>query len=208
MSAAALRIPQVVGIEPTKVFTLEEYLRREERAVHKHEFYNGQIIRMAGGKARHNEIAMNIGTAIKYAVRPLPLKYRVYNSDQKIYLESEKFGVYPDAVVVCEEPEFWQGREDLIVNPLLIVEVASKSTAQYDRKGKFELYRQLPSFKEYILVQQKTPLIESWFRLEPNTWNIDTVKDLSASILLRSLGVSISLSDVYENILFTEKPKK
>lgn len=208
MSVAALKVPQVVGVETTKIFTLEEYLRREERAVHKHEFYNGQIIRMAGGKARHNEIAMNIGSAIKYVVRPLPLKYRVYNSDQKIYLETEKFGVYPDAVVVCEEPEFWQGREDLIINPLLIVEVASRSTAQYDRKGKFELYRQLTSFKEYILVQQKTASVESWFRIEPNTWNIDTVKDLSASIVLRSLGISIPLSEVYENIVFNEKAKK
>ncbi len=208
MSVAALKVPQVVGVETTKIFTLEEYLRREERAVHKHEFYNGQIIKMAGGKAKHNEIAMNIGSAIKYAVRPLPLKYRVYNSDQKIYLEAEKFGVYPDAVVVCEEPEFWQGREDLIINPLLIVEVASRSTAQYDRKGKFELYRQLTSFKEYILVQQKTASVESWFRIEPNTWNIDTVKDLSASIVLRSIGVSIPLSEVYENIVFNEKAKK
>ena len=151
---------------------------------------------------------MNIGTAIKYAVRPLPLKYRVYNSDQKIYLEAEKFGVYLDAVVICEEPEFWQGREDLIVNPLLILEEASKSTAQYDRTGKFELYRQLPSFKEYILVQQKTPTVESWFRVEGNTWNIEMVKGLTDSILLRSLGVSIALSDVYENIVFGEKAKK
>jgi Uma2 family endonuclease len=207
MSTAAIKSPPINATSSIKEYTLEEYLQREEKALHKHEFYNGQIIRMAGAKARHNEIAMNLGSAIKIAIRPLPIKYRVYNSDQKIYIESENLSVYPDALVVSEAPQFWEGKEELIVNPLLIVEIASKSTASYDRTRKFDFYRHIPTFKEYVLVKQMTPSVESWFRTNPDTWHIVTEKNLSASIFLRSLGVSISLTDIYENITFNEKTK-
>ena len=83
------------------------------------------------------------------------------NSDQKIRIDSEDTTVYPDALVICEKPEFWNGREDIIVNPFVIVEVLSKSTQNYDRGEKFMLYQRLPSLKEYIVVEQHTPLVES-----------------------------------------------
>lgn len=187
-----------------KTYTLNEYLAREARSLHKHEFYNGKIVRMAGAKARHNQIAANITGALKYALRPLPRKFIVYNSDQKLYIESENVGVYPDALVVCEEPQFWKGREDLIVNPLLIVEVLSRSTASYDKSGKFLLYEQIPSFQEYVLVEQNYPRVESWFRTTEHSWDKTVQTDVNAAILLRSVNVSLSLSEVYEHIAFAE----
>ncbi len=185
-----------------KHFTLREYLDRELRSVNKHEFHNGKIITMPGGKAKHSEIATNFSHAIKLVIKPLPIKFRVYNSDLKVYIESADKAVYPDALVICEQPNYWQDREDLIVNPLLIVEVLSKSTRRYDRGDKFMLYQTLPSFKEYVLVEQKTPYVEAWFRERPATWNKVVEDQLSAAIVLRSLGVSIPLSDIYENIEF------
>lgn len=185
-----------------KHFTLREYLDRELRSVNKHEFHNGKIVAMPGGKAKHSEIATNFSHAIKLVIKPLPIRFRVYNSDLKIYIESADKAVYPDALVVCEQPDYWQDREDLIVNPLLIVEILSKSTRKYDRGDKFMLYQTLPSFKEYVLVEQKMPHVEAWFRERPNTWDKLVEDQISASIVLRSLGVSIPLSDIYENIEF------
>ena len=182
--------------------TLDEYLAREARSRHKHEFYNGNIVRMAGAKARHNQIAANLTGALKYALRPLPRKFIVYNSDQKVYIESENVGVYPDALVICEEPQFWQGREDLIVNPLLIVEVLSRSTASFDKSGKFLLYEQLPSFQEYVLVEQNYPRVESWFRLTEHSWDKTVQSAMDAFIELRSVGVSIALTEIYEHVPF------
>ncbi len=164
------KVPQVM-IAAEKKYTLDEYLTREARSLQKHEFYNGKIVRMAGAKARHNQIAANLTGALKYALRPLPRKFIVYNSDQKVYIESENVGVYPDALVVCEEPQFWRGREDLIVNPLLVIEVLSRSTASFDKSGKFLLYEQLPSFQEYVLVEQNYPRVESWFRTTEHSWD-------------------------------------
>lgn len=188
-----------------KTYTLEEYLAFEERSPNKHEFDNGKLIPMAKAKAKHNQIAANLTGALKYAVRPLPKKYIVYNSDQKVYIEVENRGVYPDALVVCEKPEFWKGDEELIVNPLLVVEVASRSTRAYDRNGKFLLYQKLPSFMEYILVEQNRPAVESWFRIEDDTWKKITEMSLEKSIALRSLGVSIDLAEIYEYVDFLKK---
>jgi Uma2 family endonuclease len=185
-----------------KQYTLREYLAKEDRSVHKHEFHNGQIIRMPGSKFKHNEITINLTTAIKIAVKESTNKYRLASSDQKIYIALLDKALYADALVICEAPEYWENREDLIVNPLLIVEVASKSTRQYDRGDKFMSYRFLSSFKEYVLVEQDKPWVESWYRSKPNNWEITEETDLSKSISLRSIGVSISLEDIYENIEF------
>lgn len=202
MTTAIAEINKNNTIRKPKVYTLREYLSREERSLHKHEFHNGQIVRMAGGKSKHNEIATNITSAIKYTVKPLPQKYRVYNSDQKIYIEARDKAVYPDALVICEKPEYWEDREDLIVNPLLIVEVASGSTRTYDRGNKFLLYELLPSFREYVLVEQNKPQIEIWYREDENTWKKSIIQDLNGAIFLKSIGVSIILADIYDNIEF------
>lgn len=185
-----------------KTYTLREYLAREERSLHKHEFHNGQIIRMPGAKAIHNEIAANITSTLKYTVKRLPSKFRIYNSDQKIFIQAVNKALYPDALVICEQPEFWEDREDLIVNPLLIVEVASRSTSLYDRGEKFFLYELLPSFREYVIIEQDKPHVEAWFREDETTWKKAIETDLNKSIFFKSIGVSIALSDVYDNIIF------
>jgi Uma2 family endonuclease len=200
---ALLDIPKIQ--RKPKVYTFEEYLRREERAIEKHEFYNGKITKMPGGTDIHSEVSTNASTALKLAVRPLPTKFRVYNSDLKIYVEPADTGVYPDALVICEQPEFWNNRRDVIVNPLLIVEVLSPSTQNYDKLGKFELYKLLPSFKEYVLVNTDYPSVETRFREEPDLWRIRTQIDMGSEILLKSLGVSILMTDLYDGIEFLRK---
>ena len=190
-----------------KLYTFEEYLRREEKAVEKHEFYNGKIIKMAGGTYNHSKISANALTALRVAVRNLPQKFSVHTSDLKIYIEPSDIGVYPDALVICQEPIFWKNRLDVIVNPLLIVEVLSPSTQSYDRLGKFELYKSLPSFQEYVLINADKHSVETRFREEPDLWRIKTEDDINNSVSLRSLGVSISMADIYEDIIFPVKKK-
>jgi Uma2 family endonuclease len=182
------------------LFSLEEYLLREEKNAYKSEFFNGQIFRMPGGKVKHNLIAGNTFSAIKIAVKSLEKAFLALNSDQKIYIPNKEIVVYPDALVIAEKPEYYKNRKDLITNPLLVVEVLSKSTRGYDKGEKFMHYRTLPSFKEYVLIEQDEFKVEIWHRAEENTWKITTVTDEEGSIYLNSIGISISLSDIYENI--------
>ncbi len=189
-------------LQKSKVYTFDEYLRREEKALEKHEFYNGQIIKVMGGTDVHSEISMNIGTAIKIATKSLLRVFRVYNSDLKIRIEASDIGVYPDALVICEQPEFWNNRRDIVTNPLLIVEVLSPSTQSYDRLGKFELYKQIPSFQEYVLVSTDGCSVETRFQEEPDLWRIKKYTNSNDTIALRSLGTTISMVEVYEHIEF------
>lgn len=187
-------------IRKPKSYTLAEYLDKEEMAVNKHQFFNGKIQQMAGAKAKHNQIALQVASALLVSVKKLSQKYRVYNSDQKIYIASENIALYPDALVISEKPEFYQGREDLITNPLLIVEVLSKSTQGYDRGEKFMLYQRCPSFREYILIEQETLQVESWCRIKENTWERTFETDKTKSLAIRSIGVELRLEDVYADV--------
>ncbi|MEN9613498.1 MAG: hypothetical protein RLZZ628_4312 [Bacteroidota bacterium] len=198
----AIAIHKLEKEKPVKIYTLQEYLAREAQSLQKNEFYNGQISTMPDSKFKHNEISANTISSVKWAIKPLPQKFRVITSDQKIYIEAENLAVYPDVLVICQEPEYWNQREDLIVNPLLIVEVLSRSTRKYDRRDKFMLYQLLPSFKEYVLIEQNKPSVESWFQQSDKTWNKLVVNGLENTIPLRTLGVTIALEDIYENIVF------
>lgn len=188
-----------------KQYSFTAYLNRETRAKEKHEFYNGKIIAMPGGTDTHSEISANVISALKVAVRPLPLKYRVYSSDLKIYIEEANTAVYADAFVISEQPVYWSKRRDIITNPLLIIEILSPSTRSYDRLGKFELYKMLPSFREYILINADKCSVETRFLEEPDLWRIKTETVLSNHIALKSLDVMIAMEDIYENIEFVGK---
>jgi Uma2 family endonuclease len=180
-------------IRKPKTYTLHEYLAREERSLHKNEFHNGQIVKKTSSTIQHNIIATNISCQIYTLIEAEGLPFTVINSDQKIYIVVEDKVLYPDAVVVFEVPERWENREDLLVNPLLIVEVWSKSTGSYDRNDKFMYYRMLTSFKEYVLIRQNTPKVEAFYKTSETTWDIMTETNLENSIALRSLGVSVAL---------------
>jgi Uma2 family endonuclease len=103
-------------------------------------------------------------------------------------------------LVVAEVPLYWQNNESLLINPVLIVEILSRSTRSYDRKGKFEEYATLNSFKEYLLIDQKKSHVERRFREEPDLWRNTNFVDMPSSIPLKSLNCSISMEDIYENV--------
>ena len=200
-------MPAAVALEEKKlkvekIYTFQEYLKKEEKTIEKHEFYNGQIIKRAGVKYQHNLVAGNIITALNNLIDTLSHNYLVLNSDQKIYIEAENICVYPDALVLSEVPVFWNCREDTITNPLLIVEVLSRSTATHDRTAKFMLYKTLPSFKEYVIINPNKASVETWFKQDEKTWINLTETDLSKEIFLKSMGVSVKLSNIYKRVEF------
>jgi Uma2 family endonuclease len=183
--------------------TLKEYVLWESKRDEKYEYHNGKIVKMPYARFPHNEIATNVIGALKVAIKGLPQKFRVSNSDQKIYIPSVNHGVYADVLVIGEKPEFWDDENLLLINPILIVEVLSKSTQRYDREGKFDLYKKLPSFMEYVLIRQDTCEVETRYREEPGLWRETVVSDINGAIFLKSLHCPIALLDIYENVAFS-----
>lgn len=201
---SAARNPLAI-LKPTvapRIYTLAEFLRREERSAERHEYYDGKIIRIPMARGPHNIITANTITTLHIAVRAANKKYLVYGSNQLVYLPKLNVGLYPDALAVCEKPAYWDDNQVLLVNPILIIEVISKSTGAYDRSDKFSEYKTCTSLQEYVLIEQDRCEIETRFREEPDLWRETIVTDPTGSIFLKSVGCAVSLADIYENVEF------
>ena len=188
----------------SKRYTFEEYLTLEEKAEHKSEYHNGRIYAMSGGTYRHGVIANNMGGILRDIAKGKGGKCTPTNSDVKVYIEKLNKAVYPDAMMICGEPEFKDKNKIILLNPILIVEVLSKGTASYDRGEKFRMYQQLPSFKEYLIVSQDQPKVECFYRESKDLWRISYAVGLDKTIHLYSMDCDIPLTEVYSFIAFEE----
>jgi Uma2 family endonuclease len=185
------------AIQPHPV-SLEAYFRMEEKALTKHEYHDGIIITMAGGKLPHNRLATKAVKLMDNFVEDNKLDYIVSNSDTKIRVEAYNKIVYPDAVVICEEEQFFQNREDTIINPLVIVEVLSGSTQKFDNTTKFEMYRTIPTFKEYVLIHQDRKHATVYTKQEDGNWLLRDYEGEEAVAILYALhNCPLPLSRLY-----------
>lgn len=185
--------------QPT-IYALWEYLAREARAKDKHEFYNGTVVQKRITEFSQNLIASNIRFSLK--TEPSGKKHIVLGGGQKVYIESENVALYPDALVIFEKPIFFEGRQDMLVNPIMIVEVLSRSTSLYDRTSKFDFYQAIPSFKEYVLIDSKKIKVETRYREEQDLWRITAYTAGNQQIKLKPLDIFVEMNDIYENVEF------
>ena len=181
-------------------YTLVEYLAREGNSRELHEYYNGNIIKLPMARGPHNIITANISMELGIIAKMTNYKFLVMLGQQLVYLPQLNFGLYPDSLAVVDTPQYFDQNEVLLTNPILIVEVLSKGTKKYDRNEKFDEYRTLDSFKEYVLIDQKRCNIEIRYREKPDTWQYTTVADINSSIFLKSIGCTIAVADIYANI--------
>lgn len=187
--------------EAKKTWTVAEYLSYEQQQGERYEYRNGTIILIAGGSINHNRIAQNLSKYLDNALEDKP-EFLVFGSDQKIYLPKFNFYVYADALVVAETPLLAKQEAQAITNPILIVEILSKTTEQYDRKQKFLEYRSLASFKEYVLVRQDVAEVLTFCKVKSNLWQEEEFVGLEGVVPLKSLGIELRLGDVYRRVEF------
>lgn len=190
-----------------KLYTIEEYLTREERATEKHEFLNGTLFNMAGALAPHNALIIRLNFLLEQFFIANNKPFFALSSDMKIRIERTNDFVYPDVSVVFEGPEFYvspdgQTRRHTMTNPLLIVEVLSNKTRARDKGEKFEAYCTLPSFREYLLIEPEKTWLETRYLHDPakSLWEIRTYTDMDDTFSLQSVGAQFKVSDVYARL--------
>ncbi len=193
-----------MATQPQLRLTPEQYLRAERQATTKSEFHDGEVLAMAGASYVHNLIVANLirelGTQLKgKACTVLP-------SDIRVWIEASRHYVYPDVTVVCGEPEFTDPEQDTIVNPTLLAEVLSKSTGNYDRGEKFERYRTLASFAEYLLLAQDRPHCEHYVRQADGHWIFTETSRLEVTVPLTTIDCELALSEIYDKVSFRPRP--
>ncbi|MEL6352212.1 MAG: Uma2 family endonuclease [Cyanobacteria bacterium J06627_28] len=190
----------------TKTYTAEEYLTLEIESDTRSEFRNGEIVAMTGGTPAHNRLAGALYALIWFELRKKP--YTVFVTDQRLWLPTMNLYTYPDLMIMADPVVLKPGRKDTVINPMLIAEVLSDSTEAYDRNKKFEHFRTIETFQEYVLIDQYRPHVERYEKQTTNQWLFTEYSGLEASFTLSSVGMDIALADLYEAIEFEQGPGK
>jgi Uma2 family endonuclease len=178
-------------------FSPEMYLAQEETATDRHEYFNGQISVIPSGTHNHEMVRLNVIAALHQHARRQ--KCTAYGSNMKILVKANGLYTYPDAMVVCGRIGFAAERKDIILNPVLIVEVLSDSTQSYDRGDKFALYRGVPSFAHYLLFHQDQPLLE-YHRKTAAGWLLTEIEGIDAVLTIEALELDLALNELYEGV--------
>ena len=184
----------------TQTYTPAEYLELEEKAEYKSEYINGQIFPMTGGSTNHNKIALNLSFALNFAFRAQD--YEIYIGDVRLWIPDKQIYTYPDVMLIGGKAAYYNNRTDTITNPSMIAEVLSKSTQGYDRQAKFEDYRTIPSFQEYLLIDQTRIYVEQYAKTGEKRWELRVYNTEDETISLSSVALQISLKDLYNKVDF------
>lgn len=190
----------IAQVQETHTYSPKEYLELEIPAEERHEYVDGEIRLMPGGTPNHNRVIRNLGGILNSSFKGQP--YEVFMTDQRLWIPRRKIYTYPDIMVIQGELQFQEGRKDTLINPLVIIEALSKSTQNYDKGDKFAAYRTIPSFQEYILIDQYSQHIEHYVKTEPRKWIFQEYDEADVKFAFASFSFEISLADLYDKVEF------
>lgn len=187
-----------MATQPLTLLTEEEYLRIERAALFKSEFVDGHMYAMAGGSPTHSRLAVN--ATVHLGAQLLESSCHLHSSDMRVRTPRGA-QMYPDISGVCGEDQLHPGTNDILVNPVLVIEVSSPSTAVYDRGAKFELYRQIPTLREYLVIHQASIFAEHRRKNPDGTWVVLEYRGPAARIPLPAIGCELQLGSIYKGVL-------
>jgi len=184
-------------------YSLQEYVFLERGNTLKHEYVAGRIYAMSGGTPEHARLTAVIIGTLSAALNSG--RCDVYSSDLRIRIRKADVNTYPDASVICGAPQMDPADKNSAINPIVLVEVTSKSTEQYDRGEKFEYYKQIPSLREYVLVSHREPAIEVR-RRTGRRWTSHVAR-AGGQLELKSVDVTLDVDAIYQAAARARKPR-
>lgn len=184
----------------SRPYSREEYFTLLEQSLHKLEFLDGEVRMMSGGSISHNAIMANT-FGFLWSKKG---SCKVHNSENAVSVSSLKSYFFPDLTVTCNHPTYEKGGIAKLTNPELIIEVLSESTADYDRTDKFTAYRQLESFKEYILIDSRRMRVDTFYRENHQYWHIGSYFNPDHEVEVRTLGIQLPLTTIYAGVEFVQ----
>lgn len=182
------------------VFTPEEYLALERLSEIRHEFLDGTVYAMAGESPTHSAICFNLAGSLHPQLRGT--NCRGFSPNMKVRAGESGLYAYPDLAVACGEAFFYDRQGDVLLNPVVIFEVLSRSTQTYDRGEKFERYKSIETLRDYVLVSQDRPLVEHFSRQPDGSWSRAELSGADAALALDSVNCRVSLADIYDRVEF------
>lgn len=187
--------------EPRKERTPpQEYLQRERLAEARSEYWNGEIVAMAGGTRSHNRILRNLTRRLGNQLDNSPCE--PFASETRVFVPECNSYFYPDALITCREAQYQDSRLETLLNPVLIAEVLSPSTEAADRRGKFDCYRTLPSLQYYLTIEASAPAIDLYARQAEGRWLYTPLRGMDAVLEIEPIGVALSFLEIYQGVEF------
>ena len=188
--------------EPAVKYTrtsANDYLAFEMESEERQEYFDGEIVKMQGASLQHEDVVSNL---VAYAGNALAGKpCRVRASNLKVAPPGYRSFMYPDATITCGKPELRRDYGDILLNPVVVFEVLSKSTEGLDFSKKLLYYRQIPTLEAYVLINSYSAYAVYVFTRQPNNiWMLETLQNLTDTLVLPSVGVALPLAAIYENI--------
>jgi Uma2 family endonuclease len=174
--------------------SIEEYLAFERGSQEKHEYFKGEVFAMSGAGNRHNIISSNLIISIGNLLRGKPCF--PYGSDMRLHIPQNTLFTYPDISIYCGDLNDLE--DDNATNPTVLIEILSPSTKNYDRGGKFILYRAIPTLKEYILVDTDAVFVEAYRINQSGHWELEEYKSPDQTLSFPSLSVTVALKEIYQ----------
>jgi Uma2 family endonuclease len=188
-----------MATQPVSFLTPEQYLEIERAAEFRSEYLNGEMFAMSGATARHNIVINNLGRALYPHLKG---RCQYFTTDLRLLVPSTGLYTYPDLMVICGKIEYSGDRQDIVTNPGFIAEVLSKSTADYDRGGKFVHYRSIPGLADYMIVAQDSARVEHYARQPDGSWLLREFRSLADVVTISSISAEVSLASIYEDVEF------
>lgn len=182
----------------TQRLSYAQYLAMERESAVRHEFVSGVALAMAGGSIDHGRLIAQLGYLLRQKLEGRPCV--VLSSDARVRIRAADRASYPDLLIACGTIERDPDDEHAVINPIVVIEVLSGSTASYDREQKGMAYRKLRSLTEYVLVSQGEVLVERYRRKGPRSWTLDDLGP-GEPLALESVGVSVAIDDIYRDAL-------
>ena len=176
--------------------TVEEYLLFEKKSLEKHEYFKGEVFAMAGASARHNVVFSNLFIGIGIQLRGKTC--RPYGSDLRIHIPENTLYTYPDISIICGEIVPSSTDADTAVQPTVLIEILSTSTRDYDKGGKFTLYRDIPTLKEFIVIDSESISIEAFRINTKGHWELEEYRSIEGTLTIPIVNVSLTLKEIYE----------
>lgn len=185
----------VAGGRPLHRYTYAQYVALENESSTKHEFFDGEIYAMAGGTEDHSALAVAVTSALYGAIGDRPC--RVHDSDLRIYVEAVGLATFPDASVVCGPlQQHGPSPNATALNPVILVEVTSDSSEDYDIGEKLEAYRTIPSLRECIIVSHRERRITVHRRDDAGAWQM-RVAISGGRVGVESLATELVVDEIY-----------
>jgi Uma2 family endonuclease len=187
-----------MGQAELKYITQEEYLATERLEINKHEYFQGEIFAMSGARIAHNMIFSNTFGEIFSKLKGK--KCQPFGSDLRIHVQKNTLYTYPDISIICGDIQTLDDTFDTATNPSVIIEILSASTRDYDKGGKFTLYREIDSLQEYILIDSENVMVEKFIRNQDGSWQLTEYKSIEQKFAIETVAIEMNLSDIYNDV--------